>query len=89
MLLGSCIFPDFAHSSARPPELLLLHSMSTDLLDNHDASVFRTTRWTRVGLAKLPSEEGRRALAELCEAYYEPVLVFCAANCATRRPHAR
>ena len=50
--------------------------MTTDLVDSYDASVFRTTRWTRVGLAKLPSEEGRRALAELCEAYYEPVLVF-------------
>ncbi len=37
---------------------------------------FRTTRWTQVCLASDPSEEGRRALAELCEAYYEPVVAF-------------
>ena len=40
-----------------------------------DAS-FHTTRWTRVGQAKAPSSDGRRALAELCEAYYEPVAAF-------------
>jgi DNA-directed RNA polymerase specialized sigma24 family protein len=40
-----------------------------------DAS-FHTTRWTRVGLAQVPSSNGRRALAELCEAYYEPVAAF-------------
>jgi DNA-directed RNA polymerase specialized sigma24 family protein len=37
---------------------------------------FHTTRWTRVCRAKASSEEGRRALAELCEAYYEPVVTF-------------
>lgn len=37
---------------------------------------FCTTRWTRVGRAKAGSEEGRRALTELCEAYYEPVAAF-------------
>ena len=37
---------------------------------------FHTTRWTRVGLAKSESEEGRRALADLCSAYYEPVVTF-------------
>ena len=37
---------------------------------------FHTTRWTRVGRAKADSPEGRRALAELCEAYYEPVAAF-------------
>lgn len=37
---------------------------------------FLTTRWTRVGLAKSESEDGRRALAELCQAYYEPVVAF-------------
>lgn len=37
---------------------------------------FHTTRWTRVGLAKSESEDGRRALAELCQAYYEPVVSF-------------
>lgn len=37
---------------------------------------FLTTRWTRVCLAKADSDEGRGALAELCDAYYEPVLAF-------------
>ena len=37
---------------------------------------FRTTRWTQVGRAKADSPEGRRALSELCDAYYEPVATF-------------
>lgn len=37
---------------------------------------FRTTRWTQVRRAKAESPEGRRALLELCEAYYEPVATF-------------
>jgi len=37
---------------------------------------FRTTRWTQVSRAKADSPEGRRALAELCNAYYEPVSAF-------------
>jgi RNA polymerase sigma-70 factor (ECF subfamily) len=37
---------------------------------------FHTTRWTRVCMAKVASEDGRTALAELCEAYYEPVIAF-------------
>jgi DNA-directed RNA polymerase specialized sigma24 family protein len=37
---------------------------------------FRTTRWTQVSRAKASSSEGRRALAELCNAYYEPVAAF-------------
>ena len=37
---------------------------------------FHTTRWTRVCLAKTDSEDGRRALADLCDAYYEPVVVY-------------
>lgn len=37
---------------------------------------FLTTRWTRVGLAKEESEDGRCALEELCHAYYEPVVAF-------------
>lgn len=40
------------------------------------AEDFRTTRWTQVSRAKAESPEGRRALAELCEAYYEPVAAF-------------
>lgn len=41
-----------------------------------DAALFLTTRWTRVRLAKTDSEDGRRALADLCDAYYEPVLAY-------------
>jgi len=41
-----------------------------------DAQSFHTTRWTRVCLAKETSEDGRRALADLCATYYEPVVVF-------------
>ncbi|MBL9117779.1 MAG: sigma-70 family RNA polymerase sigma factor [Verrucomicrobiaceae bacterium] len=41
----------------------------------HVAS-FLTTRWTRVCLAKADSEEGRRALTDLCDAYYEPVVAY-------------
>jgi RNA polymerase sigma-70 factor (ECF subfamily) len=37
---------------------------------------FLTTRWTQVSRAKSDSPEGRRALAELCDAYYEPVAEF-------------
>jgi len=37
---------------------------------------FLTTRWTRVSMAKSDSEEGRKALADLCGAYYEPVVTF-------------
>ena len=40
------------------------------------AAPFHTTRWTRVRLAKADSEEGREALADLCEAYYEPVVAY-------------
>jgi RNA polymerase sigma-70 factor (ECF subfamily) len=37
---------------------------------------FRTTRWTQVSRAKADSPAGRRALAELCSDYYEPVATF-------------
>jgi len=37
---------------------------------------FRTTRWTQVSRAKADSPAGRRALADLCDAYYEPVATF-------------
>ncbi len=40
------------------------------------AAPFLTTRWTRVCLAKADSEDGRLALAELCGAYYEPVVAY-------------
>lgn len=39
-------------------------------------AAFHTTRWTRVCLAKANSDDGRRALADLCDAYYEPVVTF-------------
>ena len=38
--------------------------------------VFITTRWTQVRRAKEATPEGRRALSELCVAYYEPVVTF-------------
>jgi DNA-directed RNA polymerase specialized sigma24 family protein len=41
-----------------------------------ESAGFHTTRWTRVCLAKVASDDGRMALSELCEAYYEPVLTF-------------
>lgn len=37
---------------------------------------FHTTRWTRVSLAKINSEDGQRALADLCDTYYEPVVAY-------------
>src|SRR4030095_14750060 len=40
----------------------------------HDG--FHTTRWTVVRHAAGSSPEGRQALSELCEAYYEPVVAF-------------
>lgn len=40
------------------------------------ASPFHTTRWTRVCLAKANSEDGRKALGDLCDAYYEPVVAY-------------
>ena len=43
---------------------------------NREASAFHTTRWTRVCLARADSDEGRRALADLCDAYYEPVVTY-------------
>jgi RNA polymerase sigma-70 factor (ECF subfamily) len=50
--------------------------MTTPPSDSPRSPAFHTTRWTRVCLAKADSEEGRRALAELCEAYYEPVVAY-------------
>ncbi len=49
-------------------------------------SAFHTTRWTRVGLAQADSAEGRRALADLCDAYYEPVVAFL--RCELREAEA-
>ncbi len=48
---------------------------SAPLWPSHTA-LFHTTRWTRVCLAKADSEDGRGALADLCEAYYEPVVAY-------------
>lgn len=48
--------------------------MNTKPAPQHAA--FRTTRWTRVCLAKSNSDEGRTALADLCDAYYEPVVAY-------------
>jgi DNA-directed RNA polymerase specialized sigma24 family protein len=49
---------------------------STPTPQEAPAEEFRTTRWTQVSRAKADSPEGRRALAELCNAYYEPVATF-------------
>lgn len=42
----------------------------------HSPGGFLTTRWTRVSRAKADSNEGREALQDLCEAYYEPVVSY-------------
>jgi DNA-directed RNA polymerase specialized sigma24 family protein len=44
--------------------------------DTRQQRSFHTTRWTRVCAAKADTEDGRRALADLCDAYYEPVVAF-------------
>lgn len=41
-----------------------------------NSSSFHATRWTLVQRAGLRSDEGSKALSELCEVYYEPVLRF-------------
>ena len=46
------------------------------------SEAFHTTRWSRVGEAKVESPEGERALTELCDAYYKPVAAFL--RCETR-----
>jgi len=50
--------------------------MSPESRPTPNPASFHTTRWTRVCLAKKESEDGRRALADLCDAYYEPVVAF-------------
>ena len=67
--------------------------MTTSPSPNRYAAPFHTTRWTRVCLAKANSEDGRKALADLCDAYYEPVVaylrsVFRDADAAREMSHA-
>ena len=50
--------------------------MTTSTSRESTAEPFHTTRWTRVCLAKADSEDGRKALADLCDAYYEPVVAY-------------
>jgi len=50
--------------------------MTQQTLNQNSAAAFHTTRWTRVCAAKAESEDGRKALADLCDAYYEPVVAF-------------
>jgi hypothetical protein len=59
---------------ANLPEVAICPAMSPDLPAK--AAAFHTTRWTRVCAAKADSEDGRKALADLCDAYYEPVIAF-------------
>ena len=44
--------------------------------DFRHQATFLTTRWTQVRQAKADSDDGRKALADLCDAYYEPVVAF-------------
>lgn len=60
------------HSTVTGSSAKMTSTVSHDL----QAAPFHTTRWTRVCLAKADSEEGRRALADLCDAYYEPVVAY-------------
>ncbi len=65
----------------------MMKSQSTLLTSPKNPSVndgrgFLTTRWTLVQRAKADCTVGRRALSELCDAYYEPVLTFF--RCALR-----
>lgn len=67
--------------------------MTTARTPNRHAAPFLTTRWTRVCLAKAESDDGRKALADLCDAYYEPVVaylrgVFRDADAAREMSHA-
>lgn len=50
--------------------------MTMDSTPSLSPAPFLTTRWTRVCAARSDSAEGRRALADLCDAYYEPVVAF-------------
>lgn len=50
--------------------------MTTKLSPIFQAAPFHTTQWTRVCLAKADSDDGRKALADLCDAYYEPVVAY-------------
>ena len=55
----------------------MCHALPTAMPpDSRHLSSFLTTRWTRVCLAKADSEDGRKALTELCDAYHEPVVAF-------------
>lgn len=42
----------------------------------HASFSFHTTRWSHVCLAQADSEDGKRALADLCDVYYEPVVAW-------------
>lgn len=50
---------------------------------------FRTTHWTQVLAARGASIEGRQALRDLCETYYEPVALFIQRSRPTGRDEAR
>lgn len=45
-------------------------------IDARRDATFLTTRWTQVRRAQADSPDGRRALADLCAAYYGPVTTF-------------
>ena len=58
------------HGRLRPP------AMTTETRTVPEPAAFLTTRWTRVCIAKADSDDGRRALSDLCNAYYEPVVAY-------------
>lgn len=50
--------------------------MTAKVTSHQRPRLFHTTSWTQVGMAKANSEEGQKALRDLCEAYYEPVVTY-------------
>src|SRR5688500_497207 len=58
--------------------------MVIDCIPNHmsgaPTSGFHTTSWTLIQVAALPSADSRRALATLCQAYWQPVYAFIRRN---------
>ena len=53
-----------------------LSAMTSESPPPFQQGAFLTTRWTRVCLAKADSDDGRTALADLCNAYYEPIVAY-------------
>ena len=76
MQMGCDVYSRKRHGIVAKSGLYRDLTMTTETRTIHSPAAFHTTRWTRVRQAKADSEDGRRALAELCDAYYEPVVAF-------------